>query len=188
MPPVQCVTWGQPLLAQMLLRVSVASAFHGQGLSPFVAAHISVWSHHVRQAVLECSLGSDWGVHWDGCRKPVSHPHNLNPPSPLCFGWTRAFVHYSCQESRLPSVILLVPLAFNPVKGTHVPFVRTQSKGTQYVSPFPHSSLRVSTHVMSLFLLVPSQDTDSNLIMSHPFLPDSMWIFLTALVTLEFFC
>lgn len=42
MPPVQYATWGQPLLAQMLLRVAVASAFHGQGLSPFVAAHTSV--------------------------------------------------------------------------------------------------------------------------------------------------
>lgn len=117
MPPVQYATWGQPLLAQMLLRGSVASALHGQGLSPFVAAHTSVWSCHVQQAVLERPLCSDWGMHWGGCRKPVSHPCNLNPPSPLCFGWTQAFVHYSCQESRLPTVILLVPLALQPCQG-----------------------------------------------------------------------
>ena len=117
MPPVQHAAWGQALLAQMLLRVSVASALHSQGLSTFVAAHTSVWSCQVRQAVLERSLSSDWSMHWDGCRKPVSHPNSLNPPSPLCSGWTQAFVHYACQGSRLPTAILLVPLALQPCQG-----------------------------------------------------------------------
>ena len=116
----------------------------------------------------------------------ASHSCSLNPPPLPSFMIKQACVHSSRVESRLPTALLLVPLALQPAKGGGLsslcgtPWLGCSIFGSN------HSLSRVDLHLCNLFSSgnLP-RGTGQNLMASHPFLPDSMWIFLTALIVQE---
>lgn len=79
------------------------------------------------------------------------------------------------------SLMLVLP-ALQPAKGMHIPCVRHQDWGAQSVAQTTHSAGRISTCVTFLFLWVPSQRHGSQPVSFLPFLPNSVWIFLTTLL------
>lgn len=85
------------------------------------------------------------------------------------FNTKLVFLCSSWAKSKLPTPLPLFPKALLPAKGAHFSLVRPQGWGTQYVASITHSSGSISTHAVSLFILVPSQGTDPELISSLPF-------------------
>ena len=137
---------------------------------------------------LEGSLSSGRGTlpgePWETGQPPVQ----FQSPSLPCTGSKSTHICSSKVETSLPTALLLVPAAFQPVKVAHVPWVGPQDCGPQYVAWTAHSSERVSVHVIPLLFCVPHLGTDTNLITSLLFLSDYMWIFLAALVVPGSFC
>ena len=111
----------------------------------------------------------------------------LNLPSPPCHISKPTLACSSQLESRLPTALLLVPLAHQPAKGAGLPCIGPQGWG-------PSVWLEPLTQGESLLMYwifppdTPHRVTGPNLITSLPFLPSSVWIFLTALVVLESLC
>ena len=108
------------------------------------------------------------------------------PPS-TCFGAKPAWMCFSQVECRLLTAFLLVPVIFQPDKGHHVPCVGPQDLCSQSVALATHSHGQISDHVFSLFLWVPSQGLRSQPD-CLPFLPNYMFIFLTALIVQKSSC
>ena len=153
-----------------------------------VAALAVMWSCNMRRAVLEHLFGSGWDIPCGGPGKSVSHLHGFKLPSLPCFRRKKVFVRISWAESRLPSALLLVPPAPQAAERACVPFVRTQDWGTHMRLELPTPQGR-SPPVRSLPLgwSLP-RGPGSDLIISLPFLPDSLWVFLTALTVQDSFC
>ena len=68
---------------------------------------------------------------------------------------------------------LLAPQVLQPAKGTHLPKVRPQGWGAQYMTPTAHSPVRISAWVIPLLFWVPFQGYKSQRDCSLSFLPDS---------------
>lgn len=79
---------GCALPAQTLHRVSSASFSQASSL---VMAALAVWNRHVRQAVLECLLGSGWGTRLGSQLATVS-THPLCPPPGPSFRSQHSYV------------------------------------------------------------------------------------------------
>ena len=91
----------------------------------------------------------------------------------------------SLAESRFLTARLLVPLVFKVAKGAHLP----RPAYAQCVAGTAPSPVRISVFFTpSLHSVSPSRGKRPNLITSLPFLPDSVWIFLLALVVEEPLC
>ena len=90
-------------------------------------------------------------------------------------------------ESRLPTAPLLIPVAFQPVKKAHLPYVTPQTWGAQCVVQIAHFPGQISANVFSFFLWVLSLGHWSQYD-CLPFLPNFMWTFLKDLVVYESCC
>ena len=82
----------------------------------------------MKQVGLAGSLSSGWGTAGVVLENQTATRVVFSPPSMPCF------THSSRVESRLPTALLLVPLAFQPAKGSLLPCVRSQGWNTQYVA------------------------------------------------------
>ena len=107
---------------------------------------------------------------------------------PLCPALGERKYLCASHELMLPSALLLVPPAPQAAERACVPFVRTQDWGTHMRLELPTPQGR-SPPVRSLPLSwsLP-RGPGSDLIVSFPFLPDSLWVFLTALTVQDSFC
>ena len=131
--------------------------------------------------------GSSWGTQWAVMRNQTTTGAVLNLLSSPCLKSKPALAHSLWAKSRLCTALLLVPLAFQPAKGlvcpvsdprTGVPNMWLNQLTPQGRSPLMYSPFS--------FEFPPSR-TGPDLITSFPFLPDSMWIFLTVLVVQKSF-
>ena len=180
---------GCPCPAQTLLCIWGASLCHSLTLTLAVAALAPVWIYMVKQAGLEQSLGSSWGMCGGSCEKLTSHSWSLNLPSLLCAGTKQASI-WALLTSRVQAFYNL------PVSATGSASSQVGSSslwwphgwGTQYMTWTAHSPGSISTHIISLSSEFLHRGTGPDLTASPPRLPDSMWIFLTALVVQESCC
>ena len=147
--------------------------------------HLAVW--HCRGAGAFTS--SSWGMCLGDCSKLVSIWFSFRTSSLSCFGIKQTCI---LRRARLSTAFLLFPLVLHPGKEVCLPYVKPQSCGVQYLGQTTHSPGKISTHstcVMFPFSEAPSRVTGPNsTIASLIFLPDSMWILLTALFVRESFC
>lgn len=149
-----------------------------------------VWNQVTKQNSSESLLSLGWGMHGGSHRKLTTVLYNLNLLSLPCFGnkqmlcalqkWNLGFLQPSCSFHWFSSQL----------RRTHLSSVGSQSQASQYVAPTAHSLGRISACAISppLFSLTSPGVTEEELISSLPFLPDFVWIFLTALTVQESFC
>ena len=152
---------------------------HSQALAPCSVALQGGWSIH--------SL--ELGMRLGDCSKLVSIWFSFKTSSLSCFGIKQTCI---LRRARLSTAFLLFPLVLHPGKEVCLPCVKPQGCGVQYLGQTTHSPGKISTHstcVMFPFSEAPSRVTGPNpTIASLIFLPDSMWILLTALFVRESFC
>ena len=125
-------------------------------------------------------LGSSLECSWE-TRKNLIQFHF----SCLVSGVSQVCACTSLAESRFLTALLLVPLVFKVAKGTHLP----RPAYAQCVAGTAPSPVRISVFFTpSLHSVSSSRGKHPDLITSLPFLPDSVWIFLLALVAEEPLC
>ena len=73
---------------------------------------------------LWCTLGQSW---------ETSQPPMQFSSAVSAMVWEQSNTHSSWAESRLPTVLLLVPLAHQPAKGAHLVCVEHRDWGSLYV-------------------------------------------------------
>ena len=88
----------------------------------------------MKQVGPEQLLSSGLAVYGGGCGRPASYLCCFDPPSLPCFKSNQVYTHYSQVEYRLPMTLLLVLLSLQTAKDTHLPGVKPQGWGAQYVA------------------------------------------------------
>ena len=170
--------YGCPYPLQMPCWVWTTCVPHNCALSLALAAFTLVGSCAVEQDGPEWALSSGWGPSWSSHGKLTRVPSSFNLVPPPCFGSKQICVQSSQAESRF-----LTAPGFKRAKGTHPPNVKPQGWGTQYAVQTTHSPQRISQPMWSSSSSVSSpRGVGLDLIASLPFLPNSMWMFVKALV------
>ena len=110
----------------------------------------------------------------------------FNPLSPPHVRSKHVQTHCSQAECRLPIDFLLVLLAPQPTHGAILLCGRPQGWDIQHVVWITYSLRRISVYVTRFSTKSPLPVAQVPTFL--PFVPDSVWIFLTALVLWESFC